>query len=86
MQCKGPITKTAVGGFQVKSVFIPTEKALTSELCAPLIATLALEVICIVSPVKIALRAPEYDSLEILAFEKMSILARHFFSAVCMCP
>jgi len=29
---------------KVKSVFIPTEKALTSELCALLIATLALEI------------------------------------------
>jgi len=29
---------------KVKSVFIPTEKALTAELCAPLIATLALEI------------------------------------------
>lgn len=36
---------TNLDGVQVRSVFIPTEKTLTSELCAPLIATLPLEVI-----------------------------------------
>uniref|UniRef100_A0A0C9S7A8 ATP citrate synthase n=1 Tax=Wollemia nobilis TaxID=56998 RepID=A0A0C9S7A8_9CONI len=29
---------------KVKTIFVPTEKSLTSDLCAPLIATLALEV------------------------------------------
>lgn len=29
---------------QVKTVFLPTEKPLTSDTCAPLIATLPLEV------------------------------------------
>ena len=30
---------------QVKTIFIPTGVSLTSELCAPLVATLPLEVI-----------------------------------------
>lgn len=30
--------------WQVKSVFVPTEHALTTEVCAPLLATLPLEV------------------------------------------
>lgn len=29
---------------QVKTIFLPTEKQMTSEACAPLIATLPLEV------------------------------------------
>ena len=34
---------------QVKSIFVPTEQAtLTNELCAPLIATLPLEVLIII--------------------------------------
>lgn len=42
--CIKVIESIWISALQVKTVFLPTEKSMTYEVCAPLIATLPLEV------------------------------------------